>query len=95
MISFGEKNKRLYIRVLLTSVSQAKIEKFQLLVFFWLMYTMKTTIIYNNEKLLLFDCGRFHEEGKRVMVSFETTNIKRSNNVFLTYIAQEKHEKFQ
>ena len=44
-------------------------------IIFWLIYTMKTTIIHISEKLLLFVGFRCHEEGKRGIISFESLDI--------------------
>ena len=56
---------------------------------------MKITIIYIDEKLLLFVGGRCNEEGKRVMISFETTHKSIYIHVFLISEAQAKIEKCQ
>ena len=54
---------------------------------------MKITIIYIDEKLLLFVCGIFHEEAKRGMISLETTHKRISIHVFITSVTQKKVEK--
>ena len=46
------------------------------------MYTTKITIIIANKGLLLFVCGRCHEEGKIGKTSFENTHKRLSINVF-------------
>ena len=51
-------------------------------IIFWLMYITKITIIYINEKLLLFVGGRCHEEGEGGMINFETTHKSISIHVF-------------
>ena len=50
---------------------------------FWLMYTIKITIIIIKQKLLLFVGGRCHNEGKIGMITFETTHKRLSIRVFL------------
>ena len=57
-------------------------------IIFWLVYTMKITMFYIHEKLLLFVGCRFHEEGERAMIYFETTHKRLYIHVFLTSLAQ-------
>ena len=64
-------------------------------IIFWLMYTIKTTITYINEKLLLFVGCRFHEKRKRGLVIFETSHKMISIHMFLTSIAQANIGKYQ
>ena len=58
-----------------------------------MMYTMKITLFYIDENLLLSVGGRCHKEGKIGMISFETTNKEIFIHVFLTSVAQEKLKK--
>ena len=44
-------------------------------IIFWLIYTMKISIIYINEKLLLYVGCRCHKEGKRGMIYFKSLNM--------------------
>ena len=57
------------------------------------MYTMKITIIYIYGKLLLFFGGKFHEEGKIGIISFETAQKRLSIHVFLISVAQANYAK--
>ena len=62
-------------------------------ILFWLMYTMKITIIIIKQKLLLFVGCRFHEEGEIGMIYFENTHKRISIHVFLISVAQANHDK--
>ena len=44
---------------------------------------MKITIIYINEKLLLFVGCRCHEEGKKGMLSFESLNMHLCTHTYV------------
>ena len=57
-------------------------------IIFWLMYTLKNTIIIINKKILLFVVCRFHKWGITRMIYFETKQKIISNNVFLISASQ-------
>ena len=64
-------------------------------IIFWLMYTMKITIIIINKKLLLFVGCRCHKEGKKGIIYFEVTHKRLSIHVLIKSVAQKNHGKCQ